>query len=610
MLIIACVVAVVPSLCGGETDPGPFDPYDRESARAWFNHWWPKTYGEPMGFTGDPNTGAPGTTALAYQQQLVLRLNMFRRWVGAAPVVLDPDASAKAQAAAVLCAANDALSHNPPTTWRFYSATAAQGAAASQLDGRVTSTSIIDLVDDLGATSAALAHRTALIEPSLFAVGVGSSPPASSSSTIVGGVTAIFTVGLASQDQARRFEGNIPIMLWPRGHVPYYLIPSRWSAGISDASTQGTLDFSGASVAVTRDGRPLTTKAWTTKGGASVVFTVDGTDSGVTEFGETHIRGEAIYGMKGPVGTSRFHVVITGLKVYATGTLWNGSGVYEYDVIAYDPGVGVGLGSNLINISTRAVAGSESSTLIAGFVLRGSAERRVLIRAGGPWLTQFDLDTVVADPVLTVYEDRQVIASNDDWDTNGAEVLAASKAAGIEPFPTGSKDSGLVLRLRTDRPYTAHVSGKAASVGNAIVEIYDVEQGGAAKLVNISTRSFVGRGVEVQIGGFIMRGEGPRKVLIRASGPNLLKHGVTGILADPVLRLFEGARQIAENNDWGDDAGVIAEAASILGAEAFEPGSKDAAIVAVLDPEKPYTAQVSGRYDTTGNALIEVFAFP
>ncbi len=610
MLIMACALAVVPSLCGGETDPGPFDPYNRESARAWFNHWWPKTYGEPMGFTGDPNTGAPGTTALAYQQQLVLRLNMFRRWVGAAPVVLDPDASAKAQAAAVLCAANDALSHNPPTTWRFYSATAAQGAAASQLAGENSSSSILAFVDDLGATSTVVPHRAALLEPSLTSVGVGSSLSRGTGALLIRGVTALLTVGLASQDQARRFNGDSPIVLWPRGHVPYYLIPSRWSAGISDAATQGTLDFSGASVTVTRDGRALATKAWRTNGGASIVFTVDGTDSGVTGFGETHIRGEAIYGMKGPVDTSRFHVVINGVKVHATGALWNGTGVYEYDVIAYDPGLGVGGGSNLINISTRAVAGSESSTLIAGFVLRGAAERRVLVRAGGPWLTQFDLPTVVSDPVVTIYEDRQLIASNDDWEANGLEVLAASKAVGIEPFPNGSKDSALVLRLRPDRPYTAHVSGKAGSVGNAIVEIYDVEQGGAAKLINISTRSFVGRGVEVQIGGFIMRGEGPRKVLLRASGPNLSKHGVKDVLADPVLKLFEGSQQIAGNNDWGDDAAVIAQAASSLGAEAFDPGSKDSALVAVLDPGKPYTVQVSGRYDTTGNALIEMFAFP
>lgn len=147
-------------------------------------------------------------------------------------------------------------------------------------------------------------------------------------------------------------------------------------------------------------------------------------------------------------------------------------------------------------------------------------------------------------------------------------------------------------------------------MGNAIVEIYDVDQGGDAKLVNISTRSFVGRGVEVQIGGFILRGRGPRKVLIRASGPNLLKHGVSGVLSDPVLTLFDGSQQIAENNDWGDDADLIAAASLEVGAEAFDHGSRDAAIVAVLDPEKPYTAQVRGLAGATGNALIEVFAFP
>ena len=68
---------------------------------------------------------------------------------------------------------------------------------------------------------------------------------------------------------------------------------------------------------------------------------------------------------------------------------------------------------------------------------------------------------------------------------------------------------------------------------------------------NISTRSFVQTGEHVMIGGFIVQGSGPKRVIIRAIGPELTQFGIPDALANPRLELHNrtGAL-IASNDDW------------------------------------------------------------
>ena len=127
-------------------------------------------------------------------------------------------------------------------------------------------------------------------------------------------------------------------------------------------------------------------------------------------------------------------------------------------------------------------------------------------------------------------------------------------------------------------------------------------------LADISTRGRVGLADEVLIAGFIISGNSPRQVLVRAIGPTLADYGVGGVLADPVLGLYSGSTKIAESDDWGGEsaAAAIAAAASRLGAFSLSPTSKDAVLLVTLDPGA-YTAQVSGSAGTTGVALVEVY---
>lgn len=85
--------------------------------------------------------------------------------------------------------------------------------------------------------------------------------------------------------------------------------------------------------------------------------------------------------------------------------------------------------------------------------------------------------------------------------------------------------------------------------------------------------------------------------------------GVTGVLADPQLRLFNsGGTQINLNDDWGGTV-ALNNAFTSIGAFALGATSKDTALVVNLAPGS-YTAQVSGVGDTTGVALVEVYELP
>jgi pectinesterase len=63
--------------------------------------------------------------------------------------------------------------------------------------------------------------------------------------------------------------------------------------------------------------------------------------------------------------------------------------------------------------------------------------------------------------------------------------------------------------------------------------------GAQPQLFNISTRLHVGTGDSVGIGGFIITGTAPKKVILRAIGPSLQGSGLDDVLADPILELHD-----------------------------------------------------------------------
>ena len=138
-----------------------------------------------------------------------------------------------------------------------------------------------------------------------------------------------------------------------------------------------------------------------------------------------------------------------------------------------------------------------------------------------------------------------------------------------------------------------------------------VRVGPISNLGNISSRAFVQTGDNVIIGGFIVQGTEPKRVIIRAIGPELTHYGVPNALANPTLELHDGTGAlIASNDNWQHTIihGIITEnqVRDITATRLAPQDPRESAIIADL-PAGNYTAIVRGVDNMTGVALVEVY---
>jgi len=270
-------------------------------------------------------------------------------------------------------------------------------------------------------------------------------------------------------------------------------------------------------------------------------------------------------------------------------------------------------GAYLSNLSVRTNAGTGSQTLIVGVnVGSGTGTKNVLIRGAGPALTAYSVAGALADPQITVQQGSTVVAANDNWGGD-ASILAAANSVGAFPFAANSKDAALLGSGVTAGGYSVLLTGAGSSTGVALVELYDLTPtvsytATTPHLINLSARTQVGTGDDVLITGFYVGGTGTRRLLIRAVGPTLTNYGVTGVLADPKLELYNGSTLIATNDNWDATATPTATQTGV-GAFELPANSKDSVLIANLAPGT-YSAKVSGIGGTTGVALVEIYELP
>jgi plastocyanin len=252
--------------------------------------------------------------------------------------------------------------------------------------------------------------------------------------------------------------------------------------------------------------------------------------------------------------------------------------------------------STLGNISTRLLVETGDNALIGGFIITGTQPKKVIIRAIGPSLSSF-FPGVLTDPTLELRNSSGgLISSNDNWRTGGQEtdIMATTIP------PSNDLESAIVATLPANSSaYTAIVRGANNSTGIGVVEAYDMDPTVDSKLANISTRGFVQAGDNVLIGGLIVLGQNPLRVIVRAIGPSL---PVPGALGDPTLELHDGnGAVIASNDNWRTDQESEINATGV-------PPSNDleSAIVRNLTPGN-YTAIVRGANGTTGIAVVEAY---
>jgi len=279
--------------------------------------------------------------------------------------------------------------------------------------------------------------------------------------------------------------------------------------------------------------------------------------------------------------------------------------------------VSVGPVSTLGNISTRAFVQTGDDVMIGGFVVQGTEPKRVIIRAIGPELAHHGVPNVLADPTLELHDGTgALIASNDNWhETIIGGIITSQQWVDILNsgyVPGDTRESAIIAELPAGN-YTAIVRGVNATTGVALVEVYALSSETNSILGNISTRAFVQTGDNVMIGGFIVQGAQPKRVIIRAIGPELgaPPYNVPNALADPTLELHDrtGAL-IASNDNWQSTiiGGIItANQVREIQASGYAPSDgRESAIIAFLPPGH-YTAIVRGVNNTTGLALVEVY---
>lgn len=254
----------------------------------------------------------------------------------------------------------------------------------------------------------------------------------------------------------------------------------------------------------------------------------------------------------------------------------------------------------LVNISTRVVAGTGDQVGIGGFIVRGNQQKKVLIRGIGPSLTSKGVAGALADPFLELRDSAgNLILSNDNWRSNQEAEINATGAP-----PSDDRESALIATLDAGKGYTAILKGSNGASGVGLVEIFDLQVNSGPDLANISTRGQVLTNENIMIGGFILQGVNPQTIVVRALGPSLTAAGVSGALADPTLEVrdAQGTLLIA-NDNWKDDPSQ----ANALTANKIAPTRDEEAAVIVNAPAGSYTAQVRGKSGSSGVGLVEVY---
>jgi hypothetical protein len=251
-----------------------------------------------------------------------------------------------------------------------------------------------------------------------------------------------------------------------------------------------------------------------------------------------------------------------------------------------------------LNISTRMHVGTDPNQLIGGFIITGSAPKKVIVLATGPSLAAFGITDFLADPIIELYQGNTLIGSNDNW-KNPAQ--AEIEATGLKP---GHDLESALVRTLDPGAYTAVIRGTNGT-GVGTVQVYDLSPASQSKLANISSRGFVQTADDrIMIAGFIIGGSGGGNsgIVVRAIAPSL-SSVIAGVLPDPTLELKDAnGSTLVFNDDWQQSP-----QAADISARGLAPSHASESALGVSLSNGAYTAIVRGKAGATGVAVVEVY---
>jgi PKD repeat protein len=286
------------------------------------------------------------------------------------------------------------------------------------------------------------------------------------------------------------------------------------------------------------------------------------------------------------------HTYKHGGGFFATLTVKDSQGLQSANVAS----VPIKVAAQLLNLSTRLRVQPGDNALIGGFIIRGTEQKKLVLRGIGPSL---NVPGKLDDPVIQLFNGAGAnIGGNDDWKSDQQNVESTGLA------PTDDRESALVVTLDPGA-YTVVMRGKNNSSGIGVVEMYDVGLEANARLANVSSRGFIATGDNILIGGFFA---GPQTaavtgVVFRAIGPSLSAFNVPGPMQDPTIEIHNrDGDLIASNDDWETNQKADIEAVGLAPSD-----SRESAILLRNFEPGPYTAIVRGKNNSTGVGLVEIY---
>ncbi len=274
----------------------------------------------------------------------------------------------------------------------------------------------------------------------------------------------------------------------------------------------------------------------------------------------------------------------------------------------------------VVNLSVLTTL-AEGEVMTVGASIGGSGTtggKALVVRAAGPSLASFGVSSVLPDPRLALFSQSNgaSLASNNDW-AGDSTLLRAFGQVGAFPYaaPT-SKDAALAPPGLEGGGYSLQIADGGGGSGTVIAELYDATPGGdftaaTPRLINLSVLKRIDAGTTLTA-GFVLGGDTPRDVLVRAVGPSLAQppFNVSDALSDPRLVLYDNATgaRLEANDDWGGAAPLTAAFAAVGAFPLAGGATRDAALLVRLAPGA-YSVQISSG-GPGGVALVEVYESP
>ena len=240
------------------------------------------------------------------------------------------------------------------------------------------------------------------------------------------------------------------------------------------------------------------------------------------------------------------------------------------------------------NAEQPAASGETSITLDINFGIRAVAPSRVTVPAG---------ETLRITGPSFAPRSMQWLKNN--------QAIPGATTNPLILTSVRSSDAGTYV-LVNNEPNVSSLPSQALILG----------VGQPERLLNISTRAYVGAGEQTLISGFVVGGAREKKIIVRAIGLSLASFGVRNFLAAPRLAFFDAAGQ-PYTNGYAYPAVVggltyqqdLADSLAKIGAFPVTAGLGD---IVEMRPFAPgsYTVQITSASGASGIVLLEIYEVP